>query len=137
MPKGGRRVGAGRPRKAEQAERQRVTLRAAARARAMEYLDQGADPLKVLLQVAFDRTESSSLRVQAAAAAAAFMHPKLTAQAVATATVSAPVDGRKALDKLMARLQSLPAPTEPGAREITQEPEPAGAGGQAEPGAKP
>lgn len=108
MPKGGRRPGAGRPRKGAQAPK--VTLRAAARAAAMDYLDRGADPLKVLLKIAFDPLEPSGLRVQAATAAAQFMHPKLTATAVAQASVTAPINSGAVLDKLMARLSAMERP---------------------------
>jgi len=131
MPRGGRRPGAGRPSKAKQAQKQNVTLRAAARAAAQNYLDQGIDPLKVLLRIAFNQTEPSSVRVQAASAAAAYMHPRLTAQAIATATVTAPAaDGRRVLDKLMQRLRALQAPSEPETRVIDAEPEPADPGEQ-------
>jgi hypothetical protein len=123
MPRGGRRPGAGRPRKGNEKNRPiisdtplqvpRITLRAAARGAAMQYLEAGRDPLRVLIDLAFDESQTPNVRLQAATNAAAFIHPKLNAQTVSQATVTANVDSGAALEKLMSRLQNLPALPEP------------------------
>jgi hypothetical protein len=119
MPRGGRRPGAGRPRKGQEKNcpqapdappsGPRITLRSVARAAAARYIEEGRDPLRVLIDLAFDATQTASIRLQAATNAAQFIHPKLTAQAVSQATVTAQVDSGAALEKLMSRLQNLPA----------------------------
>jgi len=59
-----------------------VAARTAARRRVAEIIAEGKDPLDVLIDLAFNSRLDAALRIQAAAAAVPYVHPKLSAQVV-------------------------------------------------------
>ncbi|MBV8576371.1 MAG: hypothetical protein JOZ58_15240 [Acetobacteraceae bacterium] len=59
-----------------------MAVRTAARRRVAEIIAEGKDPLDVLIDLAFNSRLDAALRIQAAAAAVPYVHPKLSAQVV-------------------------------------------------------
>jgi hypothetical protein len=107
MPRGGARPGAGR--KTGSGWRS-PKLRAVSRARMAELVESGRDPLVVLVDFAFDESLDVGIRLQAATAAAPYLHPRLSMQAVESTSIRATVDGASVMQALMDRLGRLAPP---------------------------
>lgn len=85
-------------------------IRTVARAKLAEYLNQGRDPLQVLIDLAFNDDVEVALRIQAAAAAVPFLHPKLSSQNINSTSLHASVNSAEVLATLTSRLDRLAAP---------------------------
>jgi len=75
MPAGGPRPGAGRPRGSKLDPRHKQ-LRAAVRARLVEVIDAGADPLSFLLDVIKDKSVDLPTRLHVAELLLPYVHPR-------------------------------------------------------------
>ena len=75
-----------------------------------ELVESGRDPLVVLVDLAFDESQPVGVRLQAAQAAAPYLHPRLSVQAVESTSIRATVDGASVMQALMDRLGRLQAP---------------------------
>lgn len=95
LPRGGKRPGAGRKPGAEWTSKRPKTVRDLARANVSAALETGDDPVLILLGIAKDQDNDVQTRAQAAAWAAPYMHPKLSAMVVADA--SQKIEGRDPL----------------------------------------
>lgn len=78
--KGGKRPGAGRPRGAE--TKKKVKLQQAVTARIEKEINRNQSPLEFMLAVMRDDTEDKGVRLEAAKAAAPFVHARLAAVTV-------------------------------------------------------
>ena len=120
---GGRRPGAGR--KPGGHVKAVKSLRYEARALLAEIVGTSRDPLLIAIGIAADETQPTPLRLEAALGAARYLHPTLSAAAVAHVPQSA--DPGAALEVVMSRLARL-APPEPGpVIDVAPEPDPAAA----------
>jgi hypothetical protein len=86
-------------------------LRRVTRARLADLLRTGKDPLDVLIAIAFNDEIDVSLRIQAAAAACPFMHPKLSNQTIDSRSLHATIDAAGVVASLEQRLARLASPT--------------------------
>ena len=115
MPSGGKRVGAGRkpggPGRGNYLRSD--AIRVMAKQTVAEVLKSNTDPLHILVTLAADTGLEPALRVQAAAAAAPYCHPRLSASVVATASTTNARDAKALTDDIMQRLDRMapPAPT--------------------------
>ena len=107
---GGRRPGAGRKPGGHVAEVR--ALRTEARALLSQIIGTDKDPLLIALEIAADRSEPTPLRLEAALGCCRFLHPTLSAAAMAHVPQAA--DPAATLDRLMDRLSHL------GQAQITQ-----------------
>lgn len=123
MSHGGRRVGAGR--KAGSAAGRILTIRGAARERIAELMVEGRDPLDVALAIAFDDSEPTPMRLQAAAVALPFVHPKLSAQTIQATSLHGNIDQAAVLASLLDRLDRLARPASGPVIDVSSEPAPA------------
>ena len=109
MPAGGKRAGAGRkPGGAGRGNYARPeALRNLAKRTVQEIVTTANDPLKILVELAGNPSVDTALRVQAASAAAPYIHPRLSASVVATASTTNAKDARALTDDIMARLDRM------------------------------
>jgi hypothetical protein len=101
MPRGGARVGAGR----KPSLRTRLTIQAVQFAE-----ESGETPLAFLLAVMRNSKLPISTRMQAAANAAAYVHPKLSASLHGALPAAPGSDVRERLDAMLERLARSPGP---------------------------
>src|SRR5690242_6243996 len=120
MPRGGARAGAGR--KPGSGWRP-AALRSVAREQLIKTIEDGRDPLTVLVDFAFDESMDPGVRLQAAIAASPYFHPRLSVQAIESTSTNVTVDAAAVMNRLVDRLGRL-APPEP-ADTIDVIPEPA------------
>lgn len=106
MPRGGKRHGAGR--KPGGGIAATKVLRTEARALLAEIVGSERDPLMVAIEIAVDKKKPDALRLEAALGACRFLHPTLSAAAVAH--VSKPADPNSVLATIFARLSKVSAP---------------------------
>lgn len=102
---GGRRAGAGRPAGITKAGRE---LRAVARAALSELVGTERDPLMIAVEIAADKKQPAALRLEAALGAAKYLHPALSAQAVAVS--HKPAEATSAVNTILDRLARLAPP---------------------------
>lgn len=118
---GGRRPGAGR--KPGGHVREVKALRTEARALLAEIVGTERDPLMIAISIAADESQPTPLRLEAALGAARYLHPTLSAAAVAHVPQAA--DPQAALNALMDRLGRLAPPETGQVIDLAPEPDPA------------
>jgi hypothetical protein len=106
VSRGGKRSGAGR--KPGGGIAAVKVLRTEARALLAEIVGTDRDPLMVAIDIATDKSQPTPLRLEAALGAARYLHPTLSAQAVAH--VGKPADASGVLSVIMDRFAKLTAP---------------------------
>jgi hypothetical protein len=99
---GGRRTGAGRPSGVTKAGR---ALRAVARSMLADLVGTERDPLLIAIEIAADEKQPAPLRLEAALGAAKYLHPALSAQAVAV--THKPAEASVAVSTILDRLAKL------------------------------
>ena len=104
---GGRRGGAGR--KPGGGISPVKTLRSEARALLADIIGTDRDPLMVAIDIAADTSKPDPLRLEAALGAARYLHPTLSAQAIAT--VQTAPDQNRLIAGLVERLDRIAAPS--------------------------
>ena len=108
MPRGGRRLNAGR--KPGAGIPVKTTLRGEARAALAEIVGTSRDPLFVAIDIASDPEQPTNVRLEAALGCCRYLHPTLSAAAVQH--VPAARDSAGAMGRLKAALDRL-APSSP------------------------
>ena len=106
MPRGGKRHGAGR--KPGGGIAATKVLRTEARALLAEIVGSERDPLMVAIEIAADKKKPDALRLEAALGAARYLHPTLSASAVAH--VPHRGDAGAVVSALLDRLAKLAGP---------------------------
>jgi hypothetical protein len=109
LPRGGKQRNAGR-KSGDAWKSKRVGIRPAARVAIRRALEGDENPVEILLRIARDETVAVDTRVVAAAHAAPFMFPKLSAAVVTTNVNVAKIDPRELIDRLAERIGRLAPP---------------------------
>ena len=119
MAHGGKRHGAGR--KPGGGIVAAKVLRTEARALLAEIVGTSKDPLMVAIEIASDKKKPDALRLEAALGAARYLHPTLSAQAIAHMPQRGDPNG--VVSVFLDRLAKLAVPAQPASPTIDAQPE--------------
>jgi hypothetical protein len=88
-----------------------TALRSVARERVVAALEAGRDPLKVAIDFAMDKTKPDEFRLQAAAVALPYMHPRLSMQQLdvesRSTAMNVQIDVEGARERFLARIAQM------------------------------